>query len=211
MRLRRRSSSTTPPPLASSTDPHARLSEGVGGLRVGGRSVDERTLSVLGGVLVPAGLLVILLGWFGASRTSNVFEQVPYLISGGLLGLALVFLGAFLYFAHWLTRLVQEQRSRSAAVVDAVNRLADAIDRRPSQTVTASSVVPAPTVPTGVADGADGNGGGDHTADVADLVVTGSGTLVHRRSCRVVVGKSGVRPAAVSENLAACRLCQPYD
>ena len=190
---------------APSADPQARLSEGVDGLRVGGRrSVDERTLMVLGGALVPVGLSVILLGWFGASRTPNVFEQVPYLISGGLLGLALVFLGAFLYFAHWLTRLVQEQRTRSAAVVAAVNRLADALDHRQT-----------PVMPAVVVPGSAGNGGGNGRPEVAgagaDLVVTGSGSLIHRPSCRVVAGKAGVRPAVVSENLAACRLCRPYD
>ena len=201
-----RSGSSGRAAAAPSTDPQARLSAGVDGLRVGGRrSVDERTLMVLGGVLVPVGLLVILLGWFGASRTPNVFEQVPYLISGGLLGLALVFLGAFLYFAHWLTRLVQEQRTRSAAVVDAVNRLAEALDRRPP-----------PVMPAAVVQATAGNGGGGArppaVAEVtADLVVTGSGTLAHRRSCRVVVGKAGVRPVAASERLAACRLCRPYD
>lgn len=206
-----RSGSSRRAAAAPSTDPQARLSEGVDGLRVGGRrSVDERTLMVLGGVLVPVGLLVILLGWFGASRTPNVFEQVPYLISGGLLGLALVFLGAFLYFAHWLTRLVQEQRTRSAAVVDAVNRLADALDRRPPP------VMPAAVVQAPAGNGGGGNGGGGaHPPAVAGvtagLVVTGSGTLAHRRSCRVVAGKAGVRPVAASENLAACRLCRPYD
>ena len=40
----------------------------------------------------------------------SMFEQNSYLISGGIFGLALVFLGAFFYFAHWMTQLVKEHR-----------------------------------------------------------------------------------------------------
>lgn len=170
-----------------SGEPIDRLTEDVRDLRVGEGS--GRRLMVLGGVLVPLGVLVILLGWYGASRTSNVYEQVPYLISGGLLGLALVFVGAFLYFGHWLTRLVQEQRSRSAAVVDAVNRLTDAVGRQ------------------AVAPSADGRSG---TAPEPVLVATGSGTMAHRPGCRAVAGKPGVRPVTAADGLAPCRLCDPY-
>ena len=167
------------------------LAEGVRDLRVADGS--GRRLMVLGGVLVPVGLLVILLGWYGASRTSNVYEQVPYLISGGLLGLALVFLGAFLYFGHWLTRLVHEQRSRSAAVVDAVDRLAEVVGRLT------------------LAPSADGRSGA-HRAPLPEpaLVATGSGTLAHRPECRAVSGKPGVRPVSPADGLAPCRLCDPY-
>ena len=65
----------------------------------------------------------VVLGWWGASRTPYAFEQTPYLISGGLLGLGLVFLGSFFYFAHWLTQLVKEHREQSAAILAALERL----------------------------------------------------------------------------------------
>lgn len=170
----------------------------------------RRRLMTLGGILVPLGLLVIVLGWFGAARTPNEFEQIPYLISGGLLGLALVFLGGFLYFAHWLTRMVHEQRSASAAVVDAVNRLAASLEQ---EVVERSSAGPPVAVDTS---GAPGNGNGrprpakGAPAPPADLVVTLSGTLAHRRTCRVVAGKPGVRPVEAADDLAPCRLCHPY-
>ena len=181
------------PPRA---EPLERLTEGVRRLRVGEGS--GRRLMVLGGVLVPLGVLVVLLGWIGASRTSNVYEQIPYLISGGLLGLALVFVGGFLYFAHWLTRLVQEQRTRSAAVVDAVNRLVEVVER---------SSVARPA----------GNGHQRFSpAPAAEpepepaLVATGTGSLAHRPTCRVVAGKPDVRVVTVDDGLAPCRLCDPY-
>ena len=105
----------------------ARFSEGVRKLRVGRASIvlSERILLVLGGVLAPLGLLVVLLGWWGASHTAYEFEQLPYVISGGLLGLGLVFIGCFFYFAHWLTQLVKEHRQQSAAILAALERLTE--------------------------------------------------------------------------------------
>ena len=111
----------------SAPERQARFTEGVRALRVGSASamLSERLLLVLAGIVAPLGLLVIVLGWFGASRTSYPFEQTPYLISGGLLGLGLVFLGSFFYFAHWLTQLVKEHREQSAAILAALDRLAE--------------------------------------------------------------------------------------
>jgi hypothetical protein len=75
---------------------------------------------VLGSVLAPLGLLLIVLGWVGAARTPLVQEQIAYLISGGLLGLALVVLGGFCYFAHWQTALIREVRTSTAEITAAL-------------------------------------------------------------------------------------------
>ena len=80
---------------------------------VGGRNV----LVIASGALVTAGLTAILLAWAGASRSTIIEEQVPYLISGGLFGLALATVGAMTYFAHWITVLVREAREHEAARV----------------------------------------------------------------------------------------------
>src|SRR5438105_2525020 len=89
-----------------------RLAEGVGKLRAksGSDEVVERVLMIGGGVLLLGGFVAIVIGWFGASHAGNVFEQIPYMISGGLLGLGLVFAGGAFYFAYWLTRMVRETR-----------------------------------------------------------------------------------------------------
>jgi len=68
----------------------------------------------LAGVVMIVGLLAIILGWVGASRSTILEEQVPYLISGGLLGVALSTIGALLLFAHWLTVGIREAREREA-------------------------------------------------------------------------------------------------
>jgi hypothetical protein len=70
-------------------------------------------LFTLGAILVPLGLLLIGVAWKGTANTGAVFEQVPFLVSGGLGGLALVVLGGFLYFAWWQTRALREAREQA--------------------------------------------------------------------------------------------------
>src|SRR4051795_10621230 len=106
------------------TSRFGRLSTAVGQLRTraaGGRL--DRWLLIVGGALMPLGVLLILLGWMGAAHTPFQFEQTPYLISGGILGLALVIAGGFTYFAYWQTLRVRESREQSEAVTAALGRL----------------------------------------------------------------------------------------
>jgi hypothetical protein len=49
---------------------------------------NARLLIVLG--LLAAGVVFVMLGWYGAANTNIITEQIPYLISGGLLGLGLI-------------------------------------------------------------------------------------------------------------------------
>ena len=51
-------------------------------------------IKVAAGVLTAAGFLVVLFGYLGVRDESNVELQIPYLLSGGVGGLALVGLGA---------------------------------------------------------------------------------------------------------------------
>jgi len=69
-----------------------------------------RLLLFPGAVAVVAGFAFMLLGWYGASHTARTIEQIPYLISGGLIGLGLVMLGALLLSsAIWMTMLQRHQ------------------------------------------------------------------------------------------------------
>jgi hypothetical protein len=76
----------------------------------------ERALLTASVVLVVAGLGTTLAGWYGASRTVVVAEQLPYLISGGLLGVALVFIGSLAYVAHGQGRAIRDARAREDAI-----------------------------------------------------------------------------------------------
>jgi hypothetical protein len=171
-----------------------RFAEGVRTLRVGGASLrlEERILMVLGGIIAPLGLIVVLLGWWGASHTPYVFEQLPYLISGGLLGIGLVFLGAFFYFTHWITQLVKEHRVQSVAIIEALQRLQDEVSRQGANQVVASA----------------GRNGVHPDADA--LVATAQGTMAHRPGCAVVAGKASLRTVTEADGLAPCKLCEPY-
>ncbi|MDQ1374001.1 MAG: hypothetical protein QOJ09_1339, partial [Actinomycetota bacterium] len=81
-------------------------------------------LAVAGGVLMPLGVVLVLAGWYGASHTTRLFEEIPYLISGGMLGIVLAAIGASLYFGYWLTRLVGQARE----IVDGLARVEQRLD-----------------------------------------------------------------------------------
>src|SRR5262245_8065545 len=59
------------------------------------RWVGKATRPVVGWVLLGVAALVILLGWYGVSGESNPAKQLPYLVSGGVLGVALAVVGAY--------------------------------------------------------------------------------------------------------------------
>ena len=75
----------------------------------------NNTLLAVAGALVTTGLTAIVLAWVGASHSTIIEEQVPYLISGGLLGVALAIVGAVAYFAHWVGVLIRDAREHEAA------------------------------------------------------------------------------------------------
>lgn len=105
------------------------LRDAVGELRTRTGTIDlERPLLIAGAIMLPLGLVAIFLGWLGASRTPYEFEQIPYLISGGLLGVALAITGGFLYFGYWLTRMVNQQRDQTQELTDAIQRLEESIN-----------------------------------------------------------------------------------
>jgi hypothetical protein len=85
--------------------------------RLRGKTATDRSkaLFVVGGIALSLGFSLVVLGYLGASHTIYVFEQIPYLISGGILGGTLVVAGGFLYFAFWLTRLHAEMAQTRAS------------------------------------------------------------------------------------------------
>jgi len=49
--------------------------------------------------VIAAGLLVLLIGWVGISGRAYPAEQLPYLLSGGLFGVALIGIGATVWLS----------------------------------------------------------------------------------------------------------------
>lgn len=111
---------------------HAELAR----LRVKGRSHDEEQRLLFAGiVLMPLGLVLVLIGYLGASGTTELSAQIPYLLSGGVLGIGLTIVGAALflryslgrYLRFWLLRLIYEEHTTADRQVDALDRLGQQI------------------------------------------------------------------------------------
>ena len=181
---------------AETTDPlvrQERLAGRVSRLRSrGGSGGLDRWLLLTGGALMPLGFLLVLLGWAGASHTPLLFEQIPYMISGGLLGVALVFAGGFVYFAYWQTLLVRESRKGREDLQASLSRL---------ETLLASGALIG-----GSFEGAPTTGSNGH----AQYVATATGTMIHRPDCVAVANRPNLRAvSADAPGLTACGLCEP--
>ena len=140
---------------------------------------------VLGVVYCIAGFVLIFLGWNGAASNDRVEAQMPYVVSGGIAGLALVVLGAGLIVAHSL----RSDRVELKASIDELRRA-----------VGSAGAVPG----GGAAPSAAAVGGGE--------VVAGA-TSYHDPSCALVAGQAGATRMASAEAVAAglepCRVCHP--
>ena len=170
-------------------------SSGSGGsapLKNNGYRVLQVVLFVAGAVLLPLGLIVIVLGWYGAAHTPYQYDQISYLVSGGLLGLGLTFCGGFLYFGAWLARIAADQRETSKRLSDTLLVLADVVSR---SAATANGVAHQPAA---------------QRDPGAVLVVAGEGSTVHRADCALIAHRDDLHPAgAEAPGLAPCRLCKP--
>lgn len=204
-------------------------------------NLGEKWLFGLGGALVLAGFVVVAIGWAGASRTVLVAGQIPYLISGGMIGLGLIFLGAFLYFGHWVAVLVRESRERGAEDREDLAMLRTSLEEihhslaalaaavAPGALRAAPSAAGTPTAAAGYA--TDATGGAPGTATVAArqpseaerlielrdddtapvLLATTTGSMAHRPGCRALAGKPNIRAVSVREGLKPCGMCRPLD
>ncbi len=87
-----------------------------------GRNV-RKWMETIGMLLIVFGFVCILLGWYGASHSPYLYQEIPYLISGGLLGVALVIGGGVFVRCAWSMRQVEEDRRNALAIVRSVDRL----------------------------------------------------------------------------------------
>jgi hypothetical protein len=67
--------------------------------RAGGvHALDWR--QVLGGALILLGFVALAIGWWGISGTIKTYQQLTYLLSGGLIGAALIAVGGIVIIAY---------------------------------------------------------------------------------------------------------------
>ena len=110
---------TEPIELETTSEPedrNERLRVETGKLRTRKGLPVDKWFQLGGGVFLCVGLLAIVAGAYGVSHTARTWRQTPYVVSGGLLGLALVFIGGFAYFAFWLTKLVEQGNAQIAVL-----------------------------------------------------------------------------------------------
>lgn len=157
-----------------------RLESVLDGLARRAANRDPGRLQLLfGAVAVPTGLCMIALGWYGAANTFRVYQQVPYLISGALLGIGFVIAGAVSLVGFWAANLLTLLVELKAELTDL------------SGPMTSES-----------APGTEGQ-------RPSEYVMTPSGTLYHRPTCSVVAGKSNLQTVVPTASMAQCRICEP--
>lgn len=141
---------------------------------------------VLGVVYCIAGFVLIFLGWNGAASNDRVEAQMPYVVSGGIAGLALVVVGAALIVAHSL----RSDRVELKAAIDDLRRSIGSA--APAAAAAAAAPTAAPV------------GGGE--------VVAGAQSY-HVASCALVVDQPAATRMAAADAVAAglepCRICHP--
>jgi hypothetical protein len=177
----------------------------------------------LGWILTGLGALAIVIGYLGVSTRVLVAEQLPYVISGGIGGIALVIVGGVFLATddthnsvERLDELAAEVRQLHAMVADLHGALL-----RPLQE-TSRSPRPAPAGRSASANGngtgASSNGNGSGSARTAAraaerVYALPSGSTFHRSGCSVLEGKStatAVTADTIGERgLTPCSLCTP--
>jgi hypothetical protein len=140
---------------------------------------------VLALIFAFGGFALIGLGWNGMAKVASADQQLPYLLSGGFGGMAMVLFGVALL-------LIAQIRTERRKLMNVLEIMAVAVGR------TAGS-------DTGVS-------AASASSSAPGLVVAGPSTY-HRPDCRLVQGKAGLdrltADAARSSGLTACRVCDP--
>jgi hypothetical protein len=157
------------------------------------RWVWDSVRPVLGYVLVALGLLALLIGWYGVSGESIVAKQLPYIASGGLLGVALVALGG----RFMLIQDLRRDSSRLDRLETMVNELHAALLSRPDAPGRDYAFEAGTTAANGQ----------------SNYMVLPGGQSFHNPGCAMLEGKdraSRIKPeTAAKRGLTPCPLCEP--
>lgn len=138
----------------------------------------------LGLTFIGAGFVVFYFAWDGAASINFAQGQIPYLLSGGFLGLGLVITGATLLFLSTI-------RSERQLMTDRYDDMARLLSRNLSRLQISSN--------------------GSTTSSNAQVVV--GATTYHLAECNILEGKDGLTTVtveqAIAEGLERCRVCNP--
>lgn len=139
-------------------------------------------------VIIALGFLALYLGWNGAASVDCVACQIPYLISGGAIGVGLIVVGVGVL-------VVQNSRRRSAELEARMESLQETLERTGAVT---SGPLPA-----------------DATAEIPapDGYVVAGASSYHLPDCHLVGDRGDVEliteDDAEDRGLNPCRVCKP--
>jgi hypothetical protein len=139
------------------------------------------------------GAVLLVVAWYDISGTADLYKQMPYLVSAGFSGLALIIVGSALVVAGRNDRVER----RLAQLVDAITEAA-----RTDGTEPAGNGKPAAQSPPG-----------DPLVSASETYLTvPEGTTYHRPGCLLMREKDAVPadPEAISSGaLTPCPVCSP--
>jgi len=157
--------------------------------------VGRSTRPVWGWVCVGIGVILIIVGYLGVSREALVAKQLPYLISGGILGVAFVGFGAMLIGTEDMKR-AQERIDRLEVLIEDLHGVL-------------LSRADAPAIASTNGHSVDAR----ESARTASLLALPGGQSFHRADCSMIQGKSEAKAVTAAQvrkqGLKPCRLCEP--
>ena len=80
-----------------------------------------------GAILIPLGVIIILIAWYGSAHARVVQQQIPYLVSGSFVGLGCMVVGGFFFFGHWIYRLFDQADLQHEETLRALEAIAAAL------------------------------------------------------------------------------------
>ena len=150
-------------------------------------------------MLIPLGVILILIAWYGAAHARVVQQQIPYLVSGSFVGLGCMVLGGFFFFSHWLYRMYDQAGLHHEEQMRVLEAIAAGAAWRPA-------AGPGPAgVPLTVTPGTA-------TGGLGSFYATGTGTVYHRADCAVIAHHPDDLRVLGADGLTGmlpCQICSP--
>lgn len=175
----------------------------------------QLTRPTMGWVLMALGAMFIIVGYFGVAHEAVVAKQLPYLVSGGIGGMVLVAVGAFLLGTDDVRRQLSKVEHLEEMVAELHGTLLTVSGSSASWDAPVDrAVTPAPTNTRRVPEPVAARGSDTIVLPVTSkaLVALARGRNFHTADCTLVAGKA-TRPvdARIVEErkLVPCRLCDP--
>jgi hypothetical protein len=151
---------------------------------------------------------VLLLGcYLGVSKETDVGRQLPYVVSGGFLGLAFVGVGCALLVADRIDAARVDQTRLAAQVEDLHTLIVASVPGAAEPSAATPARIPAVPPPAPEAPAVARS-----ALDDGILYAVPTGRTFHRASCELLAGKPAQpvdAAAAVARSLSPCSVCAP--